>query len=81
MYVFVFICMCVWASQEVLVVKNLPGNAGGMRDADSIPRLGRSLQKRIATHSSIPTQRIPQIDRGAWWTIVHRVAKSWAQLK
>ena len=30
-------------SQVVLVVKNLPANAGGIRDAASIPRLGRSL--------------------------------------
>ena len=27
----------------VLVVKNLPANAGDIRDADSIARLGRSL--------------------------------------
>ena len=30
------------ASQVVLVVKNLPANAGDMRDAGSIPGLGRS---------------------------------------
>ena len=30
-------------SQVVLVVKNLPANAGGIGDAASIPRLGRSL--------------------------------------
>ena len=28
------------------------------------------------THSSILAWRIP-MDRGAWWVIVHRVAKSW----
>ena len=32
----------VWASQVVLVVKNLPANAGGVRDLGSIPGLGRS---------------------------------------
>ena len=31
-----------WASQVVLVVKNLPANAGGVRDSSSIPELGRS---------------------------------------
>ena len=31
-----------WASQAVLVVKNLPANAGDARDVGSIPRLGRS---------------------------------------
>ena len=29
------------ASQVVLVVKNLPANAGGIRDSRSVPRLGR----------------------------------------
>ena len=32
----------VTASQVVLVVKNLPANAGDVRDMDSIPVLGRS---------------------------------------
>jgi len=30
----------------------------------------------MATHSSILAWRIP-MDRGAWWAIVHGVAKSW----
>ena len=33
-----------WASQVVLVVKNLPANAGDARDPGSIPGLGRSLE-------------------------------------
>ena len=31
-----------WASQVALVVKNLPANAGDVRDVGSIPGLGRS---------------------------------------
>ena len=31
-----------WASQEVLVVKNLPANAGNIRDAGPIPGSERS---------------------------------------
>ena len=31
-------------------------------------------EEGMATHSSIPTWRIP-MDKGAWWAIVHRVAK------
>ena len=31
-----------WASQVVLVVKNSPANAGDIKDAGSIPSLGRS---------------------------------------
>ena len=33
------------------------------------------LEKDMATHSSILSWRIP-MDRGAWWTTVHGVAKS-----
>ena len=32
-----------WASHMALVVKNLPANAGDLRDAGRIPGLGRSL--------------------------------------
>ena len=31
-----------WTSQVALIVKNLPANAGDIRDAGSIPGLGRS---------------------------------------
>ena len=34
--------MSIWASQVVLVVRNLPANAGDVRDAGSIPGWGRS---------------------------------------
>ena len=34
------------------MVKNPPANAGDTRDADSIPGLGRSLEKEMATCSS-----------------------------
>ena len=40
---------------------------------------GDPLEKGMATHSSILTWRIPWT--GAWWVIVHGVAKSWTQLK
>ena len=40
---------------------------------------GDALEKEIATHSSILAWRIP-MDRGAWWTTVHWVAKSRTQL-
>ena len=39
-----------------------------------------SLEKGMATHSSILAGKNP-MDRGAWWATVHRVAKSWTQLK
>ena len=35
------------------MVKNPPANAGDTKDAESIPGLGRSLEKEMATCSSI----------------------------
>ena len=41
------------------MVKNLPADAGDIRDTSPIPRLGRSLEKEMTTHSSILAWRIP----------------------
>ena len=38
MYIYIYI----WASQVVLVVKNVPSNAGDIRDEGSVPGSGRS---------------------------------------
>ena len=43
----------------MLVVKNLPANAGDIRDLGLIPGLGRSPGGGHATHSSILAWRIP----------------------
>ena len=59
------------------MVKNPPAQAGDMRHTGSIPGLGRSLEKGMATHSSILVWRIP-LDREAWQATVHRVA--WSDL-
>ena len=48
-----------WASQVVLVVKNLPANAGDVRDSGLIPGLGRCLEDGMATHSNILAWKIP----------------------
>ena len=50
----------------VLVVKNVPTNAGDVRDPGSIPGSGRFLEKGIATHSSILAWRIPQTEEPGW---------------
>ena len=42
-----------------LVVKNLPVNAGDVRDAGLIPGWEDPLQEGMATHSSILARRIP----------------------
>ena len=46
----------------MLAVKNLPANAGDIRDTGSIPESGRSPGGGMATHSSILAWRIPQTE-------------------
>ena len=63
-------------SQVALVVKNIPANVGDERDTILILESGRSpgegngypLQYSCLENS---------MDRGAWQTTVHRVAKNW----
>ena len=47
------------ASQVALVVKNLAGNAGDVRDMDLIPGLGRSPEGGHGNSLSTLSQRIP----------------------
>ena len=47
-----------WASQVALVVKNLPANAGDVRDAGLIPQLEREME----TYSSILAWKIPRTE-------------------
>ena len=59
----------------VLVLKNLPVNAGDVRDVGSIPGLGRSLGGGNGNPFQYSCLESP-MDRGAWRAIVHRVAES-----
>ena len=64
----------VGASQVALVVKNLPVNAGDIRDTDSIPGLGRSPIGGNSNPLQYSCLENP-MDRGAWQAAVHRVAE------
>ena len=64
----------VWASQVALVVKNLPANAGNIRDKGLIPRSGISPEGGCGNHPRILAWRMP-VDREAWQATVHEVAK------
>ena len=48
-----------WASQVVLVVKNLPASLGDIRDVGSIPGSEDSLEEGMATYSNILAWTIP----------------------
>ena len=63
------------------MAKNPNANVEGeVRDEGSTLRSGRSLEERIATHSSVLAWRSP-MDGGAWRAAVHGVAHSWKRLK
>ena len=64
----------------VLVVKNPPVNAGDVRGVCLIAGLGRSPGGGNGNPLQCSCLENP-MDRGAWWAIVHRVAKSQTQLK
>ena len=58
-----------------LVVKSPPANAGDARDAGLIPGSGRT--PGVGNGNPFQCSCLKNsIDRGAWWTIVHEVAKS-----
>ena len=63
------------ASQVELVVKNLPTNAGDLRDLSLIPQSGRSHGGGNGSPLQNSSLGNP-IDRGAWWAIVYGIAKS-----
>ena len=61
------------ASQEVLVVKNPPANAGDIRDGSSIPESEDALEEGMAIHSSILVWRIPLTEEpGGLQSIGHK---------
>ena len=68
------------ASQVVLVVKNPPTNAGDTGDSGLIPGLGRSPGGEHGNPFQYSCLENPMY-RGTWQATVHRITKSWAQLK
>ena len=76
-------CYCslpVWAFQVALVAKNLPANAGDVKDMGSIPGSGGSPGGGNGNPLQCSCLENP-MDRGAWQATVHRVTKSQTQLK
>ena len=62
------------------MVKNSPANTRLIRVTGSIPGLRRSPGKGNGNPLQYSHLANP-MDRGAWKATVHRVAKSWTQLK
>ena len=63
-------------SQVALVVKNLPVNAGELREVGLIPGSGRSPGGGNGNPLQDSCLENP-MDRGAWWATVHGITKSW----
>ena len=68
------------SSQVLLMVKNLPASAGDVRDKGSVLGLGRSPGQGHGNPLQDSCLENP-MDRGAWWVMVHRAAKSRTRLK
>ena len=68
------------ASQMVIVAKNPPANTGNIREAGSIPGLGRCPGGGHGSPLQCSCLENP-MDRGAWRAVVHGAAKSRPQLK
>ena len=62
------------------MVKNLPANAGDIRDPGSIPGSGRSPEGGHGNALQYSCLENP-VDRGAWCVAVHQVTKSRTLLK
>ena len=68
------------ASQVARVVKNLPVNAGDIRDKDSVPGWGRCPGGGHGSPLQYSCLENP-MDRGAWHATVRRATKSWTRPK
>ena len=67
-------CVCSEASKAAPVVKNLPANAGDVRDTGSILGLGNGNPLQYSCLEN-------PMDRVACWAMVHGVAKSQTRLQ
>ena len=62
------------------MVKNLPADAGDIRDTGSVLSLGRSSGGGHGNQLQYSCLENPLVG-GSWWVTVHRVAKSWTRRK
>ena len=76
---FKFTCIWIQASQVAIVVKNLPANAGDIRDWSSIPGLGRTPGGGHGNQLQYPCLE-NSMNRRACWPTGHEVTKSWTWL-
>ena len=72
---FLYLCAVLGTSQVVLVVKNLPANAGDANDSGSIPGSGRSLG--VGSGKPFQYSYLENLmDKQAWQATVHGTTES-----
>ena len=78
----IFLCNVphLWVSRVVLVVENPPADGREVKDSGSVPGSGKCPGGEHGNPLQYSCLENP-VDRGAWWLMVHRVTKSWTQLK
>ena len=62
------------------MVKNLPADAGDIRHANTVPGSGKYPGEGNGNPLQYSCLENP-MNREAWWTTVHRIAKSRTRLK
>ena len=75
-----FYFLAMWKLRVALGIKKAPANAEDVRNAGSVPGLGRSPEGEHGNplqYSCLENL----MDRGAWWATVHGFTKSRTQLK
>ena len=70
----------LWTSQVALLIKNLPANAGDVKETGLIPGSGRSPGGGNVNALEYACLENPK-DRGAWQATVHEIAKGRTKLK
>ena len=70
----------MWAFPVLLMVMNLSAKAGDVKYMGSIPGLGRSPVGGLVYPLQYSCLKHP-LNGGAWQAMVHRITKSWIQLK
>ena len=81
-HILISIRLWPWASQVVLVLKNLPANAGDIRDTGSSVGREDPLEEVMATHFSILAWRIPWTEEpgGLQFIGLQRIGHDWSNL-
>ena len=78
---FNYTCLSLWAFEVAQMVQNLPANAGDISRSGFDPWTRKTSWRRTQPPTPVFLPGEPHGHRGVWWATIHRVTKSWTQLK